>query len=114
MSEGVGRFGLSSWLFGGLERLGRLGASALGKGQVARVSASVENANLIDLKGEGGAFGHGYFHDNPAVSSDLIQVIRHGRKPGKKNGRPLKKLRKGYWVITDDYLLSPKKAGAGP
>jgi esterase/lipase superfamily enzyme len=114
VSKGDKALGLATWLFGGLERLGRLGASALGKGQVAGVSASVENANFIDLKGEGGSFGHGYFHDNPAVSSDLIQVIRYDRRPGKENGRPLKKLRKGFWVITDDYLLSPKKAHAGP
>jgi esterase/lipase superfamily enzyme len=105
---------LSSWLFGGLERLGRLDFRSLDKGQVKGVAQSVDNANFIDLRGEGGAFGHAYFHDNPAVSSDLIQVIRYGRKPGKESGRPLKKLRKGFWAITDDYLLSPKKAGAGP
>ena len=51
VSQSDKALGLSSWLFGGLERLGRLVASSLGKGQVAGVAASVDNANFIDLKG---------------------------------------------------------------
>jgi hypothetical protein len=32
-------------------------------------------------------FGHAYFLSNPEVSSDLIQLIRYGTKPGEP-GRP--------------------------
>jgi hypothetical protein len=34
------------------------------------------------------SFGHSYFASNPQVSSDLIQLIRYGTKPGEP-GRPL-------------------------
>ena len=34
-------------------------------------------------------FGHSYFASNPAVSADLVSLIRYGRRPGEP-GRPLK------------------------
>jgi hypothetical protein len=51
--------------------------------------------------------GHGYFHSSPAASSDLILVMRYGRRPGAENGRPLKNLQEGFWMLENDYLLSP-------
>jgi hypothetical protein len=51
-----------------------------------------------------GPVGHGYFHSNPASSSDLILVIRYSRDPGAEHGRPLQPAGRGIWVLTDDYL----------
>lgn len=39
--------------------------------------------DLLSYQGERtDLFGHSYFTTNPRVSSDLIQLIRHGKKPG--------------------------------
>ena len=46
-----------------------------------------------------GAFGHSYFHANPAVSSDLVLLIRDGLLPGPE--RPLRADPKGFWYIDD-------------
>ncbi len=54
---------------------------------------------------QGGSFGHGYAIDNPAVSSDVIALLRYGRPPGEENGRPLKHLGENFWGIDDEYMI---------
>ena len=44
--------------------------------------------------------GHGYYHSSPAVSSDLLLVMR-GFAPGSPE-RPLKPVFPGYWVLDDE------------
>jgi len=46
-------------------------------------------------------FGHSYFTSNPKVSSDLIQLVRYGKKPGEP-GRPLVKVAPVIWVFPED------------
>ena len=41
-------------------------------------------------------FGHSYFHSNPEVSSDLVQLIRYDIKPGEP-GRPLQPIGPVGW-----------------
>ena len=43
-------------------------------------------------------FGHSYFHSNPEVSSDLIQLIRYDTKPGEP-GRPLEQIGPVGWTF---------------
>jgi len=43
-------------------------------------------------------FGHGYFLSNPAVSSDLVAMIRYGLKPGDP-GRPLIEIKGPFWRL---------------
>lgn len=43
-------------------------------------------------------FGHGYFTTNPRVSSDLVQLIRYGTKPGEP-GRELIRTGRVSWRI---------------
>ena len=50
-----------------------------------------------------GAFGHDYFHSNPAVSSDLIMLMRYQMMPGGEHGRPLGADGKGFWIVNDKY-----------
>ena len=47
--------------------------------------------------------GHSYFIDDPAVSSDLILLVRDDKDPGAANGRPLIKDESGMWILEADY-----------
>jgi esterase/lipase superfamily enzyme len=102
VSQGDRAIGLAEWLFGGLTRLGRLQFVDLRAPHI-EVMKSVGRIDIVDLRGEGGAFGHGYFHANPAASSDLILAMRYGRKAGKENGRPLKQIGGSFWAIEEGY-----------
>ena len=50
-----------------------------------------------------GSFGHNYFYANPAVSSDVILLLRHQLPPGAEHGRPLHASPNGFWYIDDKY-----------
>ncbi len=45
---------------------------------------------------------HSYFYKSPAVSSDLILLLRDGRRAGAEHGRPMSRDR-GLWEIRDGY-----------
>jgi hypothetical protein len=92
--------GASETLMGGT-RFGRVQASDLGA-QEEIIFATVTNVNIIDVKGTGGAFGHGYFRDNPAVSSDLILLLRDEALPG-STSRPLDHKFLNFWELSNDY-----------
>jgi esterase/lipase superfamily enzyme len=92
--------GASETLMGGT-RFGRVQASDLGA-QEEIIFATVTNVNIIDVKGAGGAFGHGYFRDNPAVSSDLILLLRDEALPG-STSRPLIHKFLNFWEMSKDY-----------
>ena len=44
------------------------------------------------------SFGHSYFRDSPAVSSDLIIMLRDDAEPGGPE-RPLQRLGKYFWRV---------------
>ena len=50
-----------------------------------------------------GGVGHGYFHASPAVSSDLILLLRDDLDPGADHGRPLVQKAQNFWELADDY-----------
>lgn len=58
-----------------------------------------------------GSLGHSYFYANPAVSSDLILLMRYHLGPGAENGRPLGTRAKGFWTIDDQYATPDNPAG---
>ncbi len=99
--------GLAEWVFGSTRRVGRLSSTELDREELTQ-SASNNTANLIVLHGDGGAFGHSYFRDNPAVSSDIFLALRYGRKPGHEYGRPLQRQWGNIFLIDDSYLLEPR------
>ena len=88
--------GLSSFLFSSNMRLGqqdldRPGAKAFGEGSAGLV-------DFIEVQGSTDMFGHGYFQSYPAVSSDLVAMIRYGLKPGEP-GRPLTEIKRPFWRL---------------
>ncbi|MHC5005313.1 MAG: alpha/beta hydrolase, partial [Planctomycetota bacterium] len=102
-SEEDKAIGLSAWLFGSLQRLGRLVRSDLTPQQQTGLQKSTQ-VQIIDARVRAGFLGHAYFVTNPAVLSDLILVMRDGRPPGAEHGRPLGHEGGGFWTLTDSYL----------
>jgi len=88
--------GLSSFLFSSRMRLGQQDldqpdVKAFGAGGAGLV-------DFIEVNGTTDMFGHGYFLSNPAVSSDLVAMIRYGLKPGDP-GRPLVEIKRPFWRL---------------
>ena len=103
--------GASQWLFGGL-RVGETGIDSVSdayRNWMHNLPASVraERQAVIQYLGRtGGAFGHDYFREDPAVASDLVLTVRYGHAPGAEHGRPLNHKAGFFWAIDDDYLES--------
>ena len=95
--------GLATWLFDSVQRLGRLLSSELSD-ETRRRLALYDRLYLIDARVERTDFyGHSYFYRHPAVSSDLILLLKEGRMPGSRNGRPLIKEDEGFWTVYEQY-----------
>ena len=94
--------GLADWLFASVGRIGQTQYDDLNDDQ-KKMLGLVETFDVIDARVKAGSFGHDYFHSSPAVSSDLILLIRDHRPPGAANGRPLGEVGPHWWVITKDY-----------
>jgi esterase/lipase superfamily enzyme len=94
--------GLSGWLFGG-ERVGDVDPKIFNKEEIEALRHS-QMLQLIDARVKKlGSHGHSYFHANPAVSSDLVLLMRYHLPPGAANGRPLGVTKTGLWDIEDGY-----------
>lgn len=106
--------GISNWLFGGLARLGTLRSDIFTPTELEVLRKS-KTAQIVDARiSDPGPFGHSYFHANPAVSSDLILVMRYHFTPGDEGGRPLRADPKGFWVVDDHYPKSSPAIDALP
>ena len=55
---------------------------------------------------QGDSYGHSYFRNAPAVSSDLVLMLRDDIDPGTP-GRPLEHIDYNYWSIPADYHGEP-------
>jgi esterase/lipase superfamily enzyme len=98
--------GFAEHFFKSTARIGRLAIGDLQADDLAGIG-KVEGLSFIDLREGMGGTGHGYFHSNPAVSSDLILLMRYDREPGAENGRPLESIAPGFWMINPDYPYLP-------
>jgi hypothetical protein len=95
--------GISNWLFKGGGRFGTLSSHIFSPAELEALRTS-KTIQIIDARvSDPGPYGHSYFHSNPAVSSDLILLIRYQLPPGAEYGRPLRVDEKGFWVIDDHY-----------
>ena len=86
----------------GTTAIGQLGADDLTATQ-KRIATLLPDLHVIDAKINTGGIGHGYFHSNPAVSSDLILILRDNLNPGARNGRPLSNHVANFWELHEDY-----------
>lgn len=98
--------GAADILFGSKRRIGQLRYSDLSPDQ-QKALAAVSQMHIIDVRARTGFLGHSYFHASPAVSSDLILLLRDNLSPGAENGRPLVKRQSNFWEIDDAYPRGP-------
>ena len=94
---------LASFVFGSKDRLGQshVGDKTPRRAELLRHLPDIQ---FIDARVAGSGRGsHFYFYSHPAVSSDLILLLRDNHGPGVKNGRPLASEADGLWRIDRDY-----------
>jgi esterase/lipase superfamily enzyme len=92
--------GLASVLFSSMLRFGQIKAEDISK-QVT-IGDHMNDIAFIDV-GQTQGLGHEYFYSNPAVSSDIILLLRYALTAG-STGRPLIHVRQYFWKIPVDYL----------
>ena len=100
-------------LFDSRLRLGELQRSQLSDEQ-RNTLKDIANLDIVSYRGRsGGRFGHAYFRDNPAVSSDVIAALRYGARPGEGLREQLRRTgpNSNFWSIDDNYLTSPPAGG---
>ncbi len=100
--------GLAEWLFASPRgRLGTLGIDELNEEEIGRMKANASRVTVVNFDGESTGYGHSYFRNNPAVSSDLVLKIRYGFKPGEP-GRPLEHIGLNFWRVPEGYPANAK------
>jgi esterase/lipase superfamily enzyme len=93
----------ADWLFGSKGRLGQFETADLTLRRT-ELLRHLPDIQIIDARVAGSWFSsHDYFHSHPALSSDLILLLRDNRRPGAESGRPLASEAGGLWRIDQDY-----------
>ena len=98
-SEGDKALSVSEWLMGSLRRMGRVDQALLSKEQLAKSRAMAGFATFVQVTNTAGFIGHSYFVSDPAVSADLVSLVRYGLAPGDP-GRPLEEISRPFWKIS--------------
>jgi len=101
--------GAADWLFR-KERLGQIQISNIPESLQQR-GARIHRTQIIDADVKTAQDGHYYFYTSPAVSSDLILLLRGYPEPGQPDGRPLLPVAPNYWKITDRYGMPGASIG---
>ena len=85
-------------LFRSGQRLGSVDLSQLNERQRELVRRA-DNLDVIAYEGKGGGlFRHGYYED-PAVSADILMLLRYGWAPGEGERQGLERLGENTWRI---------------
>lgn len=104
------RLRLANYFFGSKNRLGQSHAGDKTPRR-ADLLKHLPGIQFIDARVAGSGRGsHFYFYDHPAVSSDLILLLRDNRSPGIGNGRPLAIEADGLWRINQDYPATDSRS----
>jgi len=109
VSDADRAIGFSGLLFASFRRMGQLRPEDLSDEQRQHIER-VARTQLIDARVPTGFIGHAYFYRHPAVSADLVLVLRDQLEPGSP-GRPLRKRGANFWQITPDYPGVPGTPG---
>ena len=93
--------GASNWLYSGKRRVGQMSPEDFTE-KMRTLMGVVNQVHIIDSEVSPFLL-HGYYYDNPEVSSDLILLLRDDRDPGEEHGRPLEMIDVNYWKIPEGY-----------
>ncbi|MCJ8332270.1 MAG: alpha/beta hydrolase, partial [Lentisphaeria bacterium] len=96
---------ISQWIHQSFRRIGLMTPQNITP-DIQEIIRQFDTINFIYIPFRVSYLSHSYFLDNPAVSSDLIKVLRDNAKPGDEYGRPLECDKTGIWKIYPSY---PKK-----
>ena len=96
--------GIADFLFKSRTRLGTLSEETV-KPEGKRMLAQIPSIQLVRCDVSGFGTTHDYAFTHPAAFSDLILVLRDGRKPGKEFGRPLTHLDGAFWKLDNSYAI---------
>lgn len=99
MSPSDKALSVAEYLMGSLRRMGRFDEALLTKEQLAKARGIARFASFIQVTGTSDFIGHSYFVSDPAVSSDLVALIRYGLEAGDPD-RPLEEVSKPFWKIS--------------
>ncbi len=83
------------------------GIGGLTEEEIWRIKANAARVTVVNFEGESTGYGHNYFRTNPAVSSDLVLMVRHGLKAG-ETGRPLEYIGLNFWRVPEGYPANAK------
>ncbi len=107
-SPGDEAIGIAEMLFASPRgRLGTVAITKLNQAELGRMKANAARVTVVNFEGEATGYGHDYFRTNPAVSSDLVLMIRYGFKPGEA-GRPLEHIGLNFWRVPEGYPTNAK------
>ena len=94
--------GIAEELFRSRQRLGQLRPEDLTETQRNSLKL-MGSVDIVDTRLKTGFIGHSYFHSNPAVSADVMLLLRFGVDAGSPQ-RPMRQAIPQYYVIDDpDY-----------
>ena len=101
---------LAAWVLDSMTRLGTLTARIFTPAQ-KKALETIDRIDFVDARVDSGFLGHAYFHSSPAVSSDLILLLRDNLSPGAEHGRPLTPDERStrYWSIGRGYPHANEK-----
>ena len=102
VSQNDRMIGISDWIFSSKRRLGLLQAEDISEENKGLLNI-LGHTDIIDANVNVGITGHYYFYLSPAVSSDLIMLLRDNLKAGE--GRPLRQIEKNFWQLNENYPM---------
>jgi esterase/lipase superfamily enzyme len=92
--------GLSQWLFASRRRLGDVRPKDFTDDE-EQLLTEMRTYDIVDARVKTGRHGHSYYHSSPAVSSDLILLLRYGARAGSEE-RPLEAAIPCYWELASE------------
>ena len=87
-------------LFSSRLRLGALDPKELTELQKSAIERS-NNLDIVMYEGNGGGIYRHSYYRNPAVSSDILMLLRYGWLPGEEGRQNLKPVGTNIWKISE-------------